>query len=225
MTLETLEYYWNDMQARAPYISDGLEVEMAGDTVRILNQKHPNTSVLIKLDDNLVICPSGSRTIQPTRWKNEFLNAPQGKLLRDTIYQLDGGLFRFGTDEYGRVNRIRVRLRDGMAEQHALYRGSKGPDATLVQLVGSIGPLVGPVEAINLFRMEREKTQKFLRSMESSLSEAIVCGKPFRLTWQADVRYPAPLETRPSEFRIRVHLMTGTRLRLQTKMDYMIRNE
>ena len=33
------------------------------------------------------------------------------------------------------------------------------------------------------------------------------------------------LETRPSEFRIRAHLMTGTYLWLLTKMDYMIRNE
>lgn len=216
MTLETLKYYLMDMRARAPHIGSGLEVLAEGNTARIQDRMHPHTAALVNLEEDRIICRLGH---------NEILEAPQGLLFRNAVYDVDGGMFVFRTDQFGRVTRINVRLNDRLA-------GNPGPtgeegfsDGDLMQGVGSFGRFCSPQEAVNLFRTIGTDTRRLVRSIEAAVSEEISHRDAFRLTWRTDVRYPAPSVTRPYEFRFRACLQAGPRARTRTMLDYSVRNE
>lgn len=216
MTLETLQYYLTDMKARAPHVSSGLEIWVEGDIVRILDRTHPRTAALVNLKEDRIICKSGH---------NEFLEAPQGMLFRNAVYDVDDGMFIFRTDQFGRVMRINVRLNDRLATPHAPTGKKSGSDGDLMQGIGSFGRFSGPQEAVNLFRTIGADTRRLVRSIEAAVSEEISNRDEFRLTWRADVRYPAPSVTRPNEFRFRACLQAGSQARIRTRLDYSVKNE
>ena len=106
MTLETIQYFLEDMKQRlsgTPDFGPGLIQEVRGNQVYIHNNNYPNTSAIIDMEKNTIVAASGSRYEDLRKDLNEVLNS--GHLLPNSKYSVDGGAFKYFTDDCGRIRK------------------------------------------------------------------------------------------------------------------------